>query len=118
PRAVGPWVRAETARWRGGGRAGAGTGLPPQTAQRGTRYELPQDTPGMAPQSAYFLAVTPDFLPALGTRLLAGRAFGPQDTATSERVVLISDRLARSRVDGRPPVCEGRRGGDGGAAPG
>jgi putative ABC transport system permease protein len=94
----------EIARLPGVERAGAGTGLPPQTAQRGTRYELPQDTPGMAPQSAYFLAVTPGFLPALGTRLLAGRGFGPQDTATSERVVLISDRLARSRFEGRTPI--------------
>jgi putative ABC transport system permease protein len=103
PRVVGSMLD-EIARLPGVERAGAGTGLPPQTAQRGSRYELPQDTPGMAPQSAYFLAVTPDFLPALGTRLLAGRAFGPQDTATSERVVLISDRLARSRFEGRTPI--------------
>jgi predicted permease len=96
----------EIARLPGVDRAGAGTGLPPQTAQRGTRYELPQDAPGMAPQSAYFLAVTADYLPALGTRLVAGRAFGPEDTATSERVVLVSERLARSRFEGRSPVGE------------
>ena len=105
PRVVGSMLDA-IARLPGIERAGAGTGLPPQTAQRGTRYELPQDTPGLSPQSAYFLAVTADYLPALGTRLLAGRAFGPEDTAISERVVLVSERLVKARFEGRSPVGE------------
>jgi len=87
-------------------RAGAGTALPPQTAQRATRYELPGDAPGLSPRSAYFLAVTPDYLPALRTRLLAGRGFGVEDAAASTRVVLVSDRLARDRFGGRNPVGE------------
>jgi predicted permease len=96
----------EVARIPGVERAGAGTGLPPETAQRAVRYELPGDAPGAAPQQAYFLAVTSDYLPALRTRLRAGRGFDARDTAGSAKVVLVSERLARARFAGRTPVGE------------
>jgi putative ABC transport system permease protein len=86
--------------------AGAGTGLPPETAQRGTQYEIV----GMAkPEQlpyAYFLAVTPQYLPALQTRLLAGRFFGAQDTAEAPKVVIISEKLAHDRFGSRNPIGE------------
>jgi putative ABC transport system permease protein len=84
--------------------AGAGTGLPPQTAQRATQYEVLGAAPPTEPQYAYFLAVTPNYLPALRTRLLAGRQFGPQDSATSPKVVIVSEKLVRDRFGNRNPI--------------
>ena len=86
--------------------AGVGTGLPPETAQRGTKYEIAGMAAPAEPQYAYFLAVTPNYLPALRTRLIAGRQFGPQDTQTSPKVVIISERLARARFENRNPIGE------------
>ena len=48
--------------------AGSGTGLPPETAQRATGFEVrerPSPEPGA--QRAYFIAVTADYFRALGT---------------------------------------------------
>jgi putative ABC transport system permease protein len=86
--------------------AGAGTGLPPETPQRVTRYEVTGSAPSPDAQYAYFLAVTDGYLPALRTRLLAGRNFSPQDTAESPKVVLVSERVARDRFGKRNPVGE------------
>jgi predicted permease len=76
--------------------AGGGTGLPPQTAQRGTNYEVE----GLAPlnpdeNGAYFVAVTPDYFRALQTPLTQGRAFDEHDTETAPKVALINRSLAR-----------------------
>jgi putative ABC transport system permease protein len=86
--------------------AGAGTGLPPETAQRVTQYEISGAAPTPTPQYAYFLAVTRNYLPALRARLLAGRQFGPQDTATSTKVVIVSEKLVRDRFGDRNPIGE------------
>jgi predicted permease len=84
--------------------AAAGTGLPPQTAQRGTDYEVYGVAPGSESHSAYFLAVTPNYLPALKTRLIAGRYFNQQDTASSPRVVIVSERLIRDSIGNGDPI--------------
>jgi putative ABC transport system permease protein len=86
--------------------AGAGTGMPPQTAQRVTQYEVSGAAPVTEAQYAYFLAVTPGYLPALKTRLLAGRQFGPQDTAESPKVVVVAEKLVRDRFGNRNPIGE------------
>ena len=86
--------------------AGAGTGLPPETAQRSTKYEIVGMAKPEQPQYAYFLAVTPNYLPALRTPLLAGRQFGPQDTLEAPKVVIISENLARDRFGNRNPIGE------------
>jgi putative ABC transport system permease protein len=54
--------------------AGGGTGLPPETAQRMTVFEVE----GRAPfeddtRFAYFIAASPDYFRALGTDLISGR---------------------------------------------
>jgi putative ABC transport system permease protein len=83
--------------------AGAGTGHPPETPQRVTRYELP-GVETKEPLYAYFLSVTPSYLPALEARLVRGRHFGPEDTASSAPVVIVSERLARVHFGDRDPV--------------
>jgi putative ABC transport system permease protein len=83
--------------------AGAGTGHPPETPQRVTRYELP-GVESQDPLYAYFLSVTPEYLPALETRLVRGRHFGPQDAAGSAPVVIVSERLSRDHFGDRNPI--------------
>jgi predicted permease len=75
---------------------GGGTGLPPQTAQRGTSFEV-EGLPNLNPdeRGAYFVAVTPDYFRALSTPLTQGRAFDEHDTETAPKVVIINRSLAR-----------------------
>lgn len=76
---------------------GGGTGLPPDIAQRGTRFKaqgLSDDN--QSGQFAYFIAISPDYFRALGTQLPAGRAFSERDEAGASEVVIISQTLARS----------------------
>jgi predicted permease len=76
--------------------AGGGTGLPPVTPQRATGFVAE----GVAESSAngrrgYFLAVTPDYFRALGTRVREGRAFADIDGAGAPEVVILNRALAR-----------------------
>jgi len=75
---------------------GGGTGLPPVTPQRGTRFAvqgLPNDNTDE--RSGYFIAVSPDFFRALGTPLIDGRQFNSRDDADAAKVVIINRALAR-----------------------
>jgi putative ABC transport system permease protein len=88
--------------------AGAGTALPPQTAQRGTRFEIEGRVTGESEDSsAYFIAATPGYFDALGTRVLEGRAFGEGDRAETAPVALVSRGLAKRLFPGASAV--GRR---------
>ncbi len=88
--------------------AGGATGLPPATAQRGTRYEIEGVTRTDGPRpSAYFVAGTPGVFAALGARVLQGRAFEPRDRAGAPPVAMINESLARAAFPGGDPV--GRR---------
>jgi hypothetical protein len=40
----------------------------------------------------------------MGIPLLAGRTFGPQDTASSQKVTMISDTMARTMFPGVSPI--------------
>ena len=51
--------------------------------------------------------VGPDFFATVGVPLLQGRAFGPQDTARSQRVAVISEAMAERFFPGQSPL--GRR---------
>ena len=54
----------------------------------------PPVDPANAPR-ADFRAVSPSYFAALRVPILAGRAFTPSDTATSQRVAIVSESMAR-----------------------
>jgi predicted permease len=45
-----------------------------------------------------------DFFPTLGIRMLSGRGFNSQDTATSPKVAVINEALAKKRFPGVNPI--------------
>jgi predicted permease len=49
-------------------------------------------------------SISPGYLEASGTRLLSGRDFTPQDTATSSPVVLVNPTFARKMFGNKPAV--------------
>jgi predicted permease len=71
-------------------------------------------------QAEYFNVVGDRFFQTLEIPIIAGRAFGEQDTATSQKVGLINESLARNRFPGQNPIgkrfvidthdADGRRG--------
>jgi putative ABC transport system permease protein len=76
--------------------AGSGTGLPPETAQRGTSFDVrerPVAEPGA--QRAYFIAVTSDYFRALGAPIVEGRSIDRRDAKDAAKVVMINRTLAR-----------------------
>jgi len=87
--------------------AGAATGLPTVTPQRGTRFEIESRQLTPEEDGALFMAATPGVFQAWRTPVLSGRAFQPTDTGTSQPVVLINRTLASTVFAGGDPV--GRR---------
>jgi predicted permease len=87
--------------------AGAATGLPTVTPQRGTRFAIEGRQLTPEEDGALFMAATPAVFEAWRTPVLSGRAFQPTDTATSQPVVLINRTLASRVFAGSDPV--GRR---------
>ena len=55
-------------------------------------------------QIADYNAVGVHFFDTLGIPIIAGRAFGPEDAATSPKVGIINQSLARSRFPGQDPI--------------
>lgn len=77
--------------------AGGGTGLPPETPQRATNFAVAGRPLGNPDETrAYFVAASPDYFRALGTRVHEGRVFTEQDRPGSPPVVLVSRGLARN----------------------
>jgi putative ABC transport system permease protein len=66
----------------------------------------PDPPPGKAPQTVLFVT-SPDYLKALGIRLVRGRFFDERDTLRSPRVAVIDEAFARAIFPGEDPV--GRR---------
>ena len=87
--------------------AGAATGLPTVTPQRGTRFEVEGRKLTPEEDGALFMAATPGVFEAWRTPVLSGRAFQLTDTAGGQPVVLINRTLANTVFAGRDPV--GRR---------
>jgi predicted permease len=88
--------------------AGAGTALPPETAQRATRFEIEgRPFSDAEDSSAYFVAATPGYFETLRTRVADGRTFRDADRADSAPVAIISRSLARRLFPGASAV--GRR---------
>jgi predicted permease len=55
-------------------------------------------------QTEPYNAVGVDFFQTLGIPILVGRSFGPQDTATSLKVGIINQQLAKTRFPGQNPL--------------
>ncbi len=87
--------------------AGAATGLPPETPQRGTRFAAEGITLTPDRDGAYFIAATPGYFTALRTPVLDGRAFDTRDAGGSAPVVVVNQTLARQLFPDGPAV--GRR---------
>jgi predicted permease len=87
---------------------GGATGLAPITAQRGTTFEVEGqlDSP-INDRGAYFIAASPAYFRALGTRVVAGREFASGDGPEAPPVVVVSETLARRFFPGGSAV--GRR---------
>jgi predicted permease len=64
--------------------------------------------PGSSPPETEFRFASPDFFEALGTPLLAGRAFDWTDHTDSRQVVVISEGMARAEW-GTPEAAVGKR---------
>jgi putative ABC transport system permease protein len=74
--------------------AGAATGFPTVTPQRGTRFALDGRTLTADEDSAYFIAATPGYFNALRAPVLQGRAIDATDRAGSEPVAVINRTFA------------------------
>jgi predicted permease len=63
-------------------------------------------------QAEDFNAVGNDFFASMGIPIVAGRPFGPQDTATSPKVAIINQSLARKRFANVNPIGKEFKTGD------
>ena len=85
--------------------AAVSVGLPLQFAPGASfcRADGPRPAHGDEPYSLA-RAVSPSFFHIMGIRLLEGRAFTEQDSATAPRVAIVNQNLARSIFGGESPV--------------
>lgn len=84
---------------------GAGSGMPPVTAQRVTRFAAEgQENSTSQPDAAYFIGASPDYFVALGTPLIQGRAFDERDSENAPKVVIINKTLARRLFPNEDPI--------------
>jgi putative ABC transport system permease protein len=67
---------------------------------------IPKPAPGRAP-SAELAVVMGDYFQTLQTPLLRGRSFSPQDTTTSQPVIIIDQLLATRYFPGKDPIGKG-----------
>ena len=87
--------------------AGASTGLPPVTPQRGARVEIEGRELTPDESGAHFIAATRDYFRAVRTPVLRGRPFGRTDVSGAQLVAVINRTMAERLFPGADPV--GRR---------
>jgi putative ABC transport system permease protein len=63
----------------------------------------PAIAPSDLPNTNYY-AVTPDYFRAMGSRLVRGRVFTPQDDAKAPRVAIINETMARQYFPDEDPI--------------
>lgn len=74
-----------------------------------TTWQLPIQVDGYKPQTerdsgVYYNFVSPEYFRTLETPLIAGRDFNDRDTATSTKVAIINETMARKFYAGRNPI--------------
>lgn len=74
-------------------------------SQRG--FVVEGQDPNLPNQSEYYNVVGNNFFPTMGIGIVAGRGFGSQDTASSVKVGVINESLAKKHFPNQNPV--GRR---------
>jgi predicted permease len=84
--------------------AGASTGFPPVTPQRGTRFAIEGRTLNAGEDGAYFIATTPGYFATLKAPVLQGRAIDSRDTATGAPAVVINRTLAARLFPAQDPI--------------
>jgi putative ABC transport system permease protein len=84
--------------------AGCGTGLPPVTPQRGTRFAIEGKEINQGDDGAYFIATTPDYFRALGTPLIEGRSFNDSESESGPLAAIINQSLARKLFPNESPL--------------
>lgn len=77
---------------------GAGFGMP-FTIAGGQTFSDPSQRPG-----ASFGMVTPDYFKTYGIRLVKGRTFSGQDTATSVKVAMVNEEFVKQFLQGKDPL--------------
>lgn len=73
----------------------------PFTLVGGPAYVDPSQRPG-----AGFQSVSPDYFATFGIRLLKGRTFNEQDTASSVRVAIVNEEFANRYLKGLDPMAQ------------
>ncbi|MEJ7576820.1 MAG: ABC transporter permease [Pyrinomonadaceae bacterium] len=71
----------------------------------------PKPEPGKQPQTMFYVT-SPDYLQAMGIRLIKGRFFNSQDTQGSPRVAVIDEAFARQQFPNEDPIGQRLAGND------
>jgi putative ABC transport system permease protein len=85
----------------------ATTGTPGRGPNNGTRFSVVGQPPFANPNErpgAGFQVITPDYVDALGIRIIKGRSINEQDTATSPRVAIVNEFFANRFLAGTDPI--------------
>ena len=83
------------------------TGLPPNRSPEAvpTRIENHTASDGSAAEVIdYYQAIMGDYFGTMGVPIVAGRAFEPSDTASSNPIVIVNETLAKRIWKGRNPI--------------
>lgn len=70
----------------------------------GVRWEQPATGPADAGEDAFRFAVTADYAATMGLTLISGRFLSESDGATTEKVVVINEQMARHQFGDQSPL--------------
>ncbi len=88
--------------------ASAGTGGPLQGFSFGMHFSVsgkPVSDPSLLPDSP-FQMVTPGYIDTYGIRVVQGRAFNEQDSASAARVAMVNENFVRRYLPGVDPLTQ------------
>jgi predicted permease len=84
--------------------AACSTMSPVDTAIEGRVLGIPTPPPGLGANQVFANTVTPEYFETFGIALVRGRVFTSQDTASSTRVAIINESVARSFFGDTDPI--------------